>query len=384
MRYFDNASTTYPKPEDVYRALDIFARSSANPGRAAHQLALNSEKQIFESRLAIAEFLGIKDARRLIFTGSCTQSLNMALKGLSLKSGNIVLTSALEHNAVMRPLRQLQKSCGVEVQQLPYAKAGVIDIDDLSTALSTQKISVCVISAASNVTGDMVDLVAVSELCAQYKVPLVVDAAQSAGTIEQNIGSMPISIWCASGHKGLMGPAGVGLLYVHPSIELEPLISGGTGSQSESLAMPDEYPDHLEAGTLPGPAIIGLAAGVKWITETGLAKIAAHEMAMTAKFISWAQKQPHIHIYGPKTTAGRLAVVSFAIDGMTPDKVADILDNQYGIAVRPGLHCASAAHSKLGTLNIGLTRASFGWFNTESDVEYFCQALTEIAILATR
>ncbi len=383
MRYFDNASTTYPKPEDVYRAQDVFVRSAANPGRAAHQLAWNSERQIFESRLAIAQFLGIKDARRLIFTGSCTQSLNMALKGLPLKAGNVVLTSALEHNAVMRPLQQLKNACGIDIQQLPYAN-GVISADDLKSALSANKISLCVVSAASNVTGEIVDLAAVSELCAKYKVPLVVDAAQSAGTIEQNIDSMGISIWCASGHKGLMGPAGVGLLYVHPSIELEPLISGGTGSQSEVLEMPDEYPDHLEAGTLPAPAIIGLAAGVKWIADTGLAKIAEHEMALAAKFISWAQKQSHIHIYGPKTTAGRLAVVSFSVDGMTPDQVADILDNQYGIAVRPGLHCAAATHKSLGTLDSGLTRASFGWFNTESDVEYFCQALSEIAILATR
>jgi len=384
MRYFDNASTTYPKPEEVYRAQDLFTRSAANPGRGTYRLALDSERQLFESRLAIAQFLGINDARRLIFTGSCTQSLNMALKGLPLQMGDIVLTSALEHNAVMRPLKQLQLSRGVKVEQLPYAESGIINAEDLKAQLETQKIRLCVVSAASNVTGEIANLAAVSELCARYKVPLVIDAAQSAGIVETNIEKLNVSIWCASGHKGLMGPSGIGLLYVNPSVELEPLISGGTGSQSEDLHMPREYPDHLEAGTLPGPAIAGLAAGIEWLKQTSLAEISRHEMELAEKFLEWAGKQPHIHIYGPKTTAGRLAVISFSVDGTTPDKVADILDSRYGIAVRPGLHCAGAAHKTLGTLDSGLIRASFGWFNTDSDVEYFCQALTEIAILATR
>lgn len=383
MRYFDNASTTYPKPEEVYRAQDAFLRSAANPGRGAHQFALAAERQIFDSRLAIAEFLGIRDTRQLVFTGGCTQSLNMALKGLSWQPGDVVLTSALEHNAMMRPLEQLKKQ-GIDVVQLPYAKSNVISADDLQRALSNQKIRLCAVSAASNVTGETVNLADVAQLCAQHKVPLLVDAAQSAGVIKQDIDDLGISIWCASGHKGLMGPPGVGLLYVKASMEIEPLISGGTGSNSENFAMPSDYPDHLEAGTLPGPAILGLAAGVKFLADIGIAKIAEHELTLAANFLAWAERQPHIHIYGPKSVAGRLAVVAFSVDGMTPDKVADILDSRYGIAVRPGLHCAAAAHRTLGTVDAGLVRASFGWFNTESDVEYFCQALSEIAILATR
>ncbi|MBX9877966.1 MAG: aminotransferase class V-fold PLP-dependent enzyme [Candidatus Obscuribacterales bacterium] len=298
MRYFDNASTTYPKPEEVYRAQDAFLRSAANPGRGAHQFALNAERQIFDSRLAVSEFLGIRDARRLVFTGGCTQSLNMALKGLSWQPGDAVLTSALEHNAMMRPLEQL-KNQGVDVVQLPYAKSNVISADDLRSALSSNKIRLCAISAASNVTGETVNLADVAQLCAQHRVPLLVDAAQSAGVIEQNIDDLGISIWCASGHKGLMGPPGVGLLYVKSSIEIEPLISGGTGSNSENFAMPSDYPDHLEAGTLPGPAILGLAAGVKFLADSGIAKIAEHELRLAAKFLDWAETQPHIHIYGP-------------------------------------------------------------------------------------
>lgn len=384
MRYFDNASTTYPKPEEVYRAQDAFTRSAANPGRGAHQFALNSERQIFDARYSIAQFLGIKDARRLVFTGGCTQSLNMALKGLPLQTGDTILTSPLEHNAVMRPLEQLKESRGISVQQLPYAESGIISPDDLLKAMRSKKIRLCIFGAASNVTGEILNLTKVSEICAQFKVPLVVDAAQSAGIVEQNIEDLGITVWCASGHKGLMGPAGVGLLYVNPCVEIEPLISGGTGSQSEALCMPAEFPDHLEAGTLPGPAILGLAAGVKFLADTGIAEIADHEMALAQKFLTWAERQPHIHIYGPKTLESRLAVISFSMDGMTADKVADILDEHYGIAVRPGLHCASAAHKTLGTIDTGLVRASFGWFNTESDVEYFCQALSEVAILATR
>ncbi|MBI4532586.1 MAG: aminotransferase class V-fold PLP-dependent enzyme, partial [Candidatus Melainabacteria bacterium] len=310
----------------------------------------------------------------------CTQSINMAIMGLGLNSGDVVIVSPLEHNSVMRPLSQMERVPGIKIYCLPYAKQGVIHQDDLRQAVNELCPRLCVVAEASNVTGEIVDLKRVSEICRQANVPLLVDAAQSAGWTESQIDELGISLWCCSGHKGLMGPPGVGLLYVGQDIELAPLISGGTGSQSELLEMPGSYPDHLEAGTLPGPAIAGLGAGIKWLDETGLDKVRAHELRLTEHFLGWALQNDKITPYGPGLEGNRTAVVSFSIKGMTPDRVADILDQKYDIAVRSGLNCAALAHRTLGTVESGVVRIGFGFFNTLEEVEQLCQALEHIML----
>lgn len=379
--YFDNAATTYPKPPEVYQAQDSYFRSAANPGRGSHKLALESARVIFETRLMLSAFLGIRDASRLVFTGGCTESINMALKGLAWKAGDVVVTSALEHNSVMRPLRQLERRERIRIVTVPYAGSEVIDPAQLSETFQEHRPKLCVLAEASNVTGDLIDLSMPAEVCRNHAVPLMVDAAQSAGFSPSRVEELGVSLWCASGHKGLLGPPGVGLLYVSPEVKLEPLVAGGTGSGSESLTMPDAYPDHLESGTLPGPAIVGLGAGVTWLNSRGAHKTAEHERKLAARFLAWATDNCHIIVYGPPADAERrTGIVSFQMRGLTPDRVADLLDQEYGIAVRPGLHCAALAHNTLGTLASGLVRASFGPFNTDQEVDELCRSLERIAL----
>jgi cysteine desulfurase family protein len=377
--YFDNAATTYPKPEPVYKAQDEYLRQAANPGRAAHALSVACSRTIFQTRLAVAGFLGIKHAERLVFTSGCTQALNTAIKGFGLRQGDVVVTAPLEHNAVMRPLRQLEDFPGIKVHTLAYQQAGVISQEELSTVLASLRPKLCVMAEASNVTGELIDLAAVAEVCCGLGVPLLVDAAQSAGWTGHELDALGVSLWCASGHKGLFGPPGAGLLYVSPQVELEPLIAGGTGSRSEQLEMPDHYPDRLEAGTLPGPAIAGLGAGVAWLEQTGLKRVRSHELNLAERFLAWAQASGCIDVYGPGPGSKRTAIVSFNVKGVSADRVADLLDRNWGIAVRAGLHCAAQAHKALGTSATGLVRASFGYFNTADEVDELCRALAIIS-----
>lgn len=377
--YLDNAATTYPKPEPVYKAQDEYLRQAANPGRGAHALALASSRTIFETRLAVAGFLGVKHAERLVFTSGCTQALNTAVKGFALKEGDVVVTAPLEHNAVMRPLRQLEDFPGIKVHTLAYQPVGVISVDELSAVLAELGPKLCVMAEASNVTGELIDLAAVAEVCRGAGVPLLVDAAQSAGWTSHQLDGLGVSLWCASGHKGLFGPPGVGLLYVSPEVEVEPLIAGGTGSRSEQLEMPEHYPDRLEAGTLPGPAIAGLGAGVAWLEQTGLERVRSHERNLVERFVSWAQSSGSVEVYGPGPGGNRTGIVAFKVKGVSPDRVADRLDRDWGIAVRAGLHCAAQAHKALGTLATGLVRASFGYFNTVDEVDELCCALETIS-----
>lgn len=375
--YLDNAATSFPKPEEVYQAQDAYARSAGNPGRGAYRKSRDSAKQVFDNRMRLASFLGVRSPERLVFTGGCTQSINVALKGLGLQSGDLVLTGPLEHNAVLRPLRQLEKSNGIVVKVLPYASSGVIDIDALARLFSTVTPRLMVISEASNVTGELVNIADVAGLCAKHHVRLMVDAAQSAGFVESRIDDLGIGIWCASGHKALMGTQGVGLLYVAPYIQMEPLIAGGTGSLSHAAEMPDFYPDRLESGTLPGPAIAALGAAVQWIANTGLNKIRRHEMSLTNMFIDRMSRIHGVQIYGD-LEAPRTPTVSFSVEGLTPNVIADTVDETFGIAVRPGLQCAALAHQTLGTSETGLVRVSFGYFNTHQDVEAMCEAIVGI------
>lgn len=375
--YFDNAATSYPKPESVYQAQDNFLRHCANPGRGSHQLSLNAARTIFEARISIAEFLGIKQSERLIFTPGCTHSINMALKGLRFAEGDKVLTSALEHNSVMRPLHQLERTCSIKVHTLSYARSKVIDLEELETALKSLKPKLIIMAEGSNVTGELIDLEAVSDLCRKYRTALMIDAAQSAGFTNQDIERLGISLWCSAGHKGLMGPPGVGLLYVAPHVDLDAIISGGTGSASENFEVPASYPDHLEAGTPPGPAIAGLAAGVDWLRSVKPANVRSHELSLSKRFLDRLGSNHRFDIYG-QSNAPHTGIVSFAVKDLSPDRVADLLETNWGIAVRPGLHCAALAHQSLGTLASGLVRVSFGYFNTAEQVDLLYNQLEKL------
>lgn len=383
--YFDNAATSFPKPGSVYSAHDNYLRSAGNPGRGSHNLALNSARTIFESRISLAEFLGAKNAERIVFTPGCTYSINFVLQGVQLRPGDSVITSALEHNAVMRTLTRCQRSMDLKIVVLPYARTGTVDPSILSKVLDAEKPRLCVFAEASNVTGERIPLESVAEICARHQVKLLVDAAQTAGRQENCLQYDGITHWAAPGHKGLMGAPGAGVLFVRDGEQLAPLVDGGTGSSSESFAMPEAFPDHLEPGTLAGPAIAALGAGVDFVRKTGAAAIAAHEHLLANEFRQWCFSKSWLKIAGNTfadkrdvTASESAPVVSIAHQSLSPDRIADILNREDSIAVRPGLHCAARAHETLGSSKQGLLRISFGFFNTHDELAVLCDALERI------
>lgn len=383
--YFDNAATSFPKPNSVYSAHDNYLRSAGNPGRGSHDLAFNSARTIFETRISLAEFLGAGNAERIVFTPGCTYSINFVLQGLQLKPGDCVVTSALEHNAVMRILTQFEQSMDLKIVVAPYAQTGTVDPSTLAEILDAEKPRLCVFAEASNVTGERIPLESIAEICAARQVKLLVDAAQTAGSEENCLRYSGITYWAAPGHKGLMGAPGAGVLFVREGEELAPLIGGGTGSSSETLSMPPAYPDHLEPGTLAGPAIAALGAGVDFVRKTGASAIAEHEHLLANAFREWCFSKTWLKVAGNTFGNRRKAapfecapVVSIAHERLSPDRIADILNREDSIAVRPGLHCAARAHETLGTSKQGLLRISFGFFNTHDELSALCHALERI------
>ncbi|MFN8551508.1 MAG: aminotransferase class V-fold PLP-dependent enzyme [Candidatus Obscuribacterales bacterium] len=384
--YFDNAATSYPKPASVYAAHDQYFRHAGNPGRAAHELALNSARKIFDVRQNLARFLGVSNSERVIFTPGCTYSINMVLRGLPLKEGDCVVTGPLEHNAVTRTLHELHKKLNLKVVVLPYARRGIIDQVELERYLDNCRPALCVVSEASNVTGERLSLEVVASVCARKEVPLLVDAAQTAGSEFDSPGQYPgVSFWAAPGHKGLFGSAGAGLLFVRDSDSLSPTIFGGTGSASESLDMPPDLPDRLEPGSLPVPAIAAMGAGVEFIENTGAESIAAHEYQLTTAFLEWCFSKSWIRVVGNTYSEKRLPspseivpVVSIELENLTPDRAADLLNIEFMVAVRAGLHCAFKAHETLNTVDRGLLRFSFGYFNTFEQLDTVFKGLERV------
>ncbi len=394
--YMDNAATSYPKPEGVYNAADQYFRHAGNPGRGAHKMALDSARQVFEIREKVAKFLKIRESERLIFTPGCTYSLNMVLSGLCrpnsatgqnahLKRGDSVLISSLEHNALMRPLTRLARELDLQIVKLPYEPGKIFSVAELRRLLNEVRPSLVATMHASNVTGEAIDIGAVAASCHVARTPLLVDAAQTAGLEKQHLIHPGISFWCASAHKGLFGQPGLGLLHVSKEYDLEPLIAGGTGSASEDLNMPVVYPDRLEPGTAAGPAIAALGAGVDFVESVGADVILQHEIRLSDAFISFLNASNNVRVYSPGNVNNsgsiipRVANVSFAVPGMTADRVVDALDKEFNIAARGGLHCAALAHETLGTTEAGLVRLSFGYFNTESEVNELARAVHEIS-----
>ncbi len=363
-----------------------YLTNCGNPGRGAHQYALDAARSIFEARETVAELLGISASERLIFTGGCTTSLNMVLKGLAeqgvFKEGDSVLVSSREHNSVMRPIVQLQDSLGIMYFVAPVGDNFEADLEALIAKHSPKLVA---LTWASNVTGELLPIPSVAKMLKEKGIMLLVDGAQTAGKLDFNLEDSGISFFCASGHKGLMGPPGVGLLYLAPGVSLHPIIAGGTGSRSESLAIPGAYPDRLEAGTLPGPAIAGLAAGVEWVKQRGQTEILNAELKLVEQFINWAGQVDYINLFGPAQVfdgdgnAVRMPVVSLIMRGVSPSDLALVLDTEYGIAARSGLHCSALTHESLSTMQTGLLRLSFGLSNTQEEVARLCHALEEIA-----
>ena len=377
MIYLDNAATSWPKPENVYRIADqVLREESGNPGRSGHALSLSARRRIEETRMLLARLFNIAEPKRIVFTLNTTDALNLALKGL-LAPGDHVITSSMEHNSVVRPLEMLKKNA-VEYSKLAVSPVHGVDPDDIKAAIK-KNTKLVVWNHVSNVSGTINPLAEIGALCREQGIPLLVDAAQSAGTTHIDVKAMGISLLAFPGHKGLLGPQGTGGLYIAEGLALKPLREGGTGSHSEDLIQPAELPDRYESGTMNTAGIAALGEGLRFILDQGLEKIEAHEAALANRLISGIQDFPVLKLWGPPAAPQRKGVVSLSFDNLDVVQAALILDNTFGIAVRSGLHCAPDAHRTLGTLDSGGTlRISIGFSNTEEDIDRCVEALAAI------
>ncbi len=381
MIYLDNAATSFPKPEPVYRASESFIRTQlANPGRGTHSLAQASAAAIERTRRLLAKLLGVSEPRRIAFNSGATAGLNTVLHGL-LQAGDAVWISALEHNAVCRPLHVCQRR-GVQVAQLPHDPLGRVLPGVLQQRLADLRPEarprLLVVNQASNVSGLAQPLGDIAALAARYQVPLLIDTAQAAGCLP--LGFNPSEVPCCivlTGHKGLFGLPGCGALYVHPALRIRPLLQGGTGAHSGVPAMPEELPAGLEAGTLNVPGIHALGEGLRWLFGEGLEKVHKHEQALLLELLDGLARIPRVRVLG-REDAGGAPLVSLQLEGMAACELAALLDS-LGIAARAGLHCAPDAHRLLGSYPHGSLRLSLSALNKIEEVRTAVGALEEIA-----
>ena len=376
--YLDNASTTFPKAPTVATAMsDYITNRGININRGSYALAYDVEDIIYTTRQRLHPLFNGHDPAHVIFTQNVTMSLNMVIKGL-LKAGDHVLVSSMEHNAVMRPLTQLLDK-GIAFDTIPCDSTGSIQMDSIEPLIRPNTVAL-IINHASNVCGTIQPLESIGPICKAHNLQFIVDAAQTAGVIPIDVKACHIDALCFTGHKGLLGPQGIGgiILTKEMAQNLTPLIAGGTGSFSHLETMPTHMPDAFESGTLNLPGIIGLNEGLAYIESQGMENIHNHELALTQAFLEGLQSIDGINIVGKQNIQDRTAVVSITIDGMDPANIAYELESTYHIMTRVGLHCAPRAHRTLGTYPEGTVRFSFGYANTHKDVESALSALHRI------
>lgn len=376
MIYFDNAATTFPKPESVIeKTIDFMRTKAANPGRSGHKMALEGGRVLFEARLEIAQLMNIENPMNVVFTKNATESINIGIKGYA-KEGMHIISSGMEHNSVSRPIVALE-SQGISHTFVRCDSEGFLDLEELENSF-TDKTGLVAVTHASNVTGTVNDIMKIGAICKAHNVPLLVDCAQSAGVFDIDVQKMNIAILCAPGHKGLYGPMGTGFIYVREDISLSPLMQGGSGSKSESLIHPDIMPDKLESGTANAVGIAGLLEGIRYIQHIGISNIRQHEQELVELCIKGLKQYKNVKIYGPEDFTKRCGVVSFNIGNAPSTDISYILDSEFDIEVRSGLHCAALSHQTLETVDQGVIRASFSYFNTKQEVEEFVKIIGQI------
>ena len=380
--YLDQASTTYPKPECVAAAVyEYMTGNGSNINRGCYENAYDTEDIVLETRELLCELFDGPDCKNVIFTKNVTESLNIVLKGF-LKPGDHILTSSMEHNAVMRPLRQLENE-GVSFDRIPCDKEGTLLIEEMESLLKKNTKAV-VMMHASNVCGTLLPLKEAGAFCKEHGLKFIVDCAQSAGVFPISMREMHIDALCFTGHKGLYGPQGIGGFILQEEMieQITPLLSGGTGSISHTEEIPKFMPDRFEPGTMNLPGIFGLHAALEWLAETGMENIHYKERTLTELFLNKIKELDgtgeKISVIGKENVDGRTAVVSVQTPERDVSEVAYLLDKNYGIMARVGLHCAPSAHKTLGTYPTGTIRFSFGYFNTEEEVLLAVKALEEI------
>jgi cysteine desulfurase family protein len=368
MIYLDNAASSFPKPQPVIKAVArALGTLWGNPGRAGHKKAVAALRLIYSARVELAELLGLPDPERIVFTKNATEGLNIALKGL-LKPGDTVAISRLEHNSVTRPLATLKKS-GVTVIYAPEDENGLPDPSRIPD------VKMLAVTGASNVTGAILDTRAVGEACAEKGVLLLVDAAQSAGSIPFDTSRVDVLI--GTGHKALLGPQGVGFAWFREGVTPEPFMEGGTGSDSQSDLTPAYLPDRFEAGTMNAPGIAGLKAGVEYVRNLTVKGIREKEISFVSTIMDALLREAGVTVYGPADPAMRASLVAFNVIGRDPALIAAALDRR-GVAVRAGLHCAPEAHKFAGTFPEGAVRVSPGAMTRRRDVDAFAKILRRV------
>jgi cysteine desulfurase family protein len=380
MIYFDNPATSWPKPPRVKEAMNQFMEEvGANPGRSGHFRSIEAARIVFETREALSVLFHVKDSSRIVFTLNATESINLALKGL-LKPGDHVITSSMEHNSVMRPLRDLEKK-GIKLSVIPCTNKGMLDSQEVEGKIQSNT-KMVVLNHASNVTGTLLPVKEVGRITRRHGVLFLVDAAQTAGTCPVDVERDGIDLLAFTGHKSLYGPQGTGGLVVGERIEekeMIPLKQGGTGSRSEFEEQPDFLPDCFESGTPNGVGLAGLLAGVQFVLEKGVEQIRQKEMALIEKLIKGLKEIPQARLYGPELPEDRIATLSFNFVHLFPSRGALRLEKEFGILCRPGLHCAPAAHRTIGTFPEGTIRFGLSAFSTEAEIETAIQAVSQIA-----
>ena len=380
--YLDNGATSFPKPPAVEAAMSHFMlKIGGSPGRSGHRLSQEAARVVFECREALAGLIGAPDSKRVVFTLNATQALNTALYG-TLRRGDRVVTTSMEHNSVMRPLRDLERRGVIELHVLPCERTGSLDPRLLEETVRTHRPRLVAAVHASNVTGSVIPLRDVGGICRAAGALLLVDAAQSAGALPIDVEADRVDLLAFTGHKSLYGPMGTGGLVIGERVDatrLEPLKRGGTGSRSEHEEQPEFLPDLCESGTPNAVGLAGLGASVRWVLTERVEKIRAHELALTGQLLAGLAAIPGVTVYGTRDPARQTATVSFNIAGLEPSEVGLRLDDEYEIACRVGLHCAPAAHRTLGTFPGGSVRFGLSAFNTAEQV---AAALDAVAALA--
>lgn len=376
MIYFDNAATTLRKPECVVQAVAEAMGSLGNSGRGVHDGALRASRTIYDTRAALAQLFGAESPERIAFTANSTEALNVAIKGV-LAPGDHVITTALEHNSVLRPLYELEDR-GMELTVIPADPMGNIRYEAFEKEIKPNTKAI-VTTHGSNLTGNLLDIGRIGAIAKKHGLIYIADASQTAGVFDLDVQKMHIDILCFTGHKGLLGPQGTGGIYVREGVEVHPLLSGGSGVQTYLRKHPPQMPTALEAGTLNGHGVAGLGAAVRYLQETGLDVVRKKEQDLMWDFYTQVREIPGIRVYGDFSTRNRCAIVALNVRNYDSGEVSDALSEQYGIATRPGAHCAPLMHKALGTVQQGAVRFSFSHYNTKEEIKIAVSALRELA-----
>ena len=375
--YLDNAATSFPKPKEVATAVyDFMVNNGTSSGRGSYKKAMQSDYIVYECRKLIGKLFNFDNPKKVVFTSNVTDSLNIAIRGI-LKENDHVITSSLEHNAVWRCLKTLERDINIKIDTVECSKDGITNQQDIKKYIKKDT-ALIVFTQASNVLGTIQPIREIGAIAREHNIPFLVDSAQSAGAMKIDVKEDNIDILAFTGHKSLLGPMGTGGLIINTDIDIKPLKAGGTGGDSAYEYQPDYYPNHLETGTSNVSGIAGLREAIKFLNKEGIENIHNKEKELTKYALEKLETVKDIEIYGPKDCEKMLSVISFNIKDKTPEDVGSILDQKYDIMLRAGLHCAPTAHSVIGTKERGTLRIGLGYFNEKEDIDKLVEALNNL------